>query len=99
MSFVTRSLTNKYRSLSQCRKFSSVKTGIAMMNMGGPNDLDEVEPFLTNLFQDKEIIDLPFAQESLGSFIAKRRTPKIREQYAQIGGKRYAYYFHIKVCI
>lgn len=61
-------------------------TGILMMNMGGPPTLDKVEPFLRNLFQDGEIIPLGPFQEPLGGFIAKRRAPKIAEQYKQIGG-------------
>ena len=48
-----------------------------MMNLGGPATLDEVEPFLLELFADREIIQLPF-QRWLGPFIARRRTPKVR---------------------
>lgn len=64
-----------------------VKTAVVMMNMGGPATLDKVEPFLTNLFTDSEIIPLPFgSQPYLGPYIAKRRTPSIVEQYRTIGG-------------
>jgi hypothetical protein len=38
---------------------SKVKTGIVMMNLGGPATLDDVEPFLLELFADREIIQLP----------------------------------------
>jgi protoporphyrin/coproporphyrin ferrochelatase len=62
-----------------------VKTGIVMMNLGGPATLDQVEPFLLELFADREIIKLPF-QSRLGPFIAHRRAPKVRELYAAIGG-------------
>ena len=62
-----------------------VKTGIVMMNLGGPATLDEVEPFLLELFNDREIIQLPF-QRWLGPFIARRRAPKVRGLYDQIGG-------------
>ncbi len=62
-----------------------VKTGIVMMNLGGPATLDQVEPFLLELFADREIIALPF-QGWLGPFIAHRRAPKVRELYASIGG-------------
>jgi ferrochelatase len=62
-----------------------VKTGIVMMNLGGPATLDDVEPFLLELFADREIIQLPF-QRWLGPFIARRRTPKVRGLYANIGG-------------
>jgi ferrochelatase len=64
---------------------STVKTGIVMMNLGGPANLDEVEPFLLELFADREIIQLPF-QGWLGPFIARRRAPKVRGLYEKIGG-------------
>jgi ferrochelatase len=62
-----------------------VKTGIVMMNLGGPATLDQVEPFLLDLFADREIIQLPF-QSWLGPFIARRRAPKVRDLYDKIGG-------------
>ena len=64
---------------------ANVKTGIVMMNLGGPATLDEVEPFLLELFADREIIQLPM-QKWLGPLIARRRTPKVRRLYASIGG-------------
>jgi ferrochelatase len=56
-----------------------------MMNLGGPKDLSEVEPFLLELFADREIIQLP-AQRWLGPFIARRRTPSVQKNYRDIGG-------------
>lgn len=61
------------------------RTGIVLLNMGGPKTLDDVEPFLLNLFADRELLRLPF-QDALGRFIAKRRTPKVRGLYDAIGG-------------
>ncbi|XP_053557119.1 ferrochelatase, mitochondrial [Bombina bombina] len=61
------------------------KTGILMLNMGGPETLEDVHDFLLRLFLDKDLMSLP-AQSKLGPFIAKRRTPKIQEQYSKIGG-------------
>ena len=61
------------------------KTGILMLNMGGPKKAEEVQPFLTRLFLDRDIIKLPW-QQKLGPFIAKRRTPSIIEKYKEIGG-------------
>jgi len=61
------------------------KTGILMLNMGGPSTLGEVQDFLTRLFTDKDIIPLP-AQSKLGPLIARRRTPSIVEKYREIGG-------------
>ncbi|DAZ93278.1 TPA: hypothetical protein N0F65_010902 [Lagenidium giganteum] len=61
-------------------------TAIAMMNMGGPSTLPEVQSFLTNLFTDPEIIPMGKFQHVIGPWVAKRRTPNITDQYAQIGG-------------
>ncbi|CAG2114711.1 unnamed protein product [Medioppia subpectinata] len=67
------------------RQSHDIRTGILMLNMGGPETLDQVLPFLTRLFTDKDIIPLP-AQSKLGPLIARRRAPIVRERYAQIGG-------------
>lgn len=61
------------------------KTGILMLNMGGPETVGEVQDFLRRLFLDQDLMSLPI-QNKLGPFIAKRRTPKIQEQYRRIGG-------------
>ncbi|XP_040435593.1 ferrochelatase, mitochondrial isoform X1 [Falco naumanni] len=61
------------------------KTGILMLNMGGPERLDDVHDFLLRLFLDRDLMTLP-VQNKLAPFIAKRRTPKIQEQYSRIGG-------------
>ncbi|XP_026571130.1 ferrochelatase, mitochondrial [Pseudonaja textilis] len=61
------------------------KTGILMLNMGGPETLEDVHEFLQRLFLDRDLMTLP-VQNKLGPFIAKRRTPKIQEQYRRIGG-------------
>ncbi|XP_005373032.1 PREDICTED: ferrochelatase, mitochondrial [Chinchilla lanigera] len=61
------------------------KTGILMLNMGGPETVGDVHDFLLRLFLDRDLMTLPI-QNKLASFIAKRRTPKIQEQYRRIGG-------------
>ncbi|KAL7753820.1 ferrochelatase hem15 [Sorochytrium milnesiophthora] len=61
------------------------KTGVLLMNLGGPAKLTDVQPFLTRLFSDPDLIPLPFQRHS-APIIAKRRTPQIQDQYAQIGG-------------
>ncbi|XP_065063801.1 ferrochelatase, mitochondrial-like isoform X2 [Rhopilema esculentum] len=73
----------RWSSSSQEKK--KPKTGILLMNMGGPETTDEVHSFLSNLFHDGDLIPLPF-QKFLAPVIAKRRTPSIQEQYAKIGG-------------
>ncbi|BEJ18015.1 hypothetical protein CspHIS471_0702920 [Cutaneotrichosporon sp. HIS471] len=60
-------------------------TAVVMLNMGGPSTLDQVHSFLSNLFHDSDLIPLPM-QKILAPLIAKRRTPKIEEQYKEIGG-------------
>ena len=76
------------RHLSQSRSGGggdSNGTGIVLMNLGGPSTLAEVYDFLRRLFSDRDLIPLPF-QSILAPLIAKRRTPRIEEQYAAIGG-------------
>lgn len=65
------------------------KIGIVLLNMGGPDSLDAVRPFLYNLFSDPDILKLPFSflmQKPLAKFISNRRAPKSIELYRQIGG-------------
>ena len=63
---------------------TKVKTLVILLNMGGPQNKDEIHPYLKELFQDRELLKLPF-QKVLGRFIAWRRTPKIQERYEEIG--------------
>ncbi|XP_046650036.1 ferrochelatase, mitochondrial-like [Daphnia pulicaria] len=76
---------NNNRNTRTATTDTRAKTGILMLNMGGPSTLPEVGDFLKNLFMDRDIIQLPF-QSVLGPLIAKRRTPDIQEKYGQIGG-------------
>ncbi|HED37727.1 MAG TPA: ferrochelatase, partial [Ignavibacteria bacterium] len=62
------------------------KTAIVLLNLGGPDSLDAVQPFLENLFNDRDIFKLPF-QKSLARYISKKRAPKVKKQYEAIGGK------------
>lgn len=62
---------------------------IVLLNLGGPDTLDAVRPFLYNLFSDRRIIKLgplPFMQRPIAWLIAKTRSPKTQSYYAQIGG-------------
>lgn len=64
-----------------------VKIAIILFNLGGPDSLDAVQPFLRNLFSDPAIIGLPaWLRLPLARFISGRRTPKAKNIYAQIGG-------------
>ncbi|NEP08707.1 MAG: ferrochelatase [Symploca sp. SIO2C1] len=64
------------------------RTGVLLLNLGGPEELEDVRPFLYNLFSDPEIIRLPFSwlQKPLAWFIATRRAKTSQENYKQIGG-------------
>src|SRR5882757_2626423 len=64
-----------------------MKIAVILFNLGGPDSLDAVQPFLRNLFSDPAIISLPsFFRLPLARFISSRRTPKAQAIYAQIGG-------------
>jgi ferrochelatase len=64
-----------------------MKIAIILFNLGGPDSLEAVQPFLRNLFSDPAIITLPgWLRLPLARFIASRRTPKAMEIYAKIGG-------------
>jgi ferrochelatase len=66
------------------------KIGVVLFQLGGPDSLESVEPFLYNLFRDPDIIDLPLAflfRRPLARLISTRRAPKVQEYYKRIGGK------------
>jgi protoporphyrin/coproporphyrin ferrochelatase len=66
------------------------KYGVVVLQLGGPDSLDAVEPFLYNLFRDPDIINFPLSflfRKRLARIIARRRSPKIREHYNHMGGK------------
>uniref|UniRef100_A0A7S0JK38 Ferrochelatase n=2 Tax=Calcidiscus leptoporus TaxID=127549 RepID=A0A7S0JK38_9EUKA len=69
---------------------SNERTGVLLLNLGGPDTIEQVEPFLYNLFSDPEIITLPSSLGWLNSplawIIARSRAPSSREGYAAIGG-------------
>ncbi len=66
------------------------RIGIVLFQLGGPDSLDAVEPFLLNLFRDPDIIPmgpLGFLRGPLARLIASRRSIPVRGRYAQIGGR------------
>eukprot|EP00195_Chlamydomonas_chlamydogama_P010576 CAMPEP_0202902352 /NCGR_PEP_ID=MMETSP1392-20130828/16804_1 /ASSEMBLY_ACC=CAM_ASM_000868 /TAXON_ID=225041 /ORGANISM="Chlamydomonas chlamydogama, Strain SAG 11-48b" /LENGTH=441 /DNA_ID=CAMNT_0049589101 /DNA_START=343 /DNA_END=1668 /DNA_ORIENTATION=+ len=69
---------------------STDKVGVLLLNLGGPDSLEDVQPFLYNLFADPEIIRLPkpvkFLQPFLAQAISMSRAPKSSEGYKAIGG-------------
>lgn len=63
------------------------KVAVVLFNLGGPDSLESVEPFLYNLFCDPDIFKLPFGQKLFAKLISNRRAPKVIEEYKLIGGK------------
>ena len=66
------------------------KIGVVLFQLGGPDSLEAIEPFLYNLFRDPEIIDFPLAKVArpvLAKLISKGRAKKVRNHYAEIGGR------------
>jgi protoporphyrin/coproporphyrin ferrochelatase len=65
-----------------------MKLGVLLFNLGGPETLADVRPFLFNLFSDPEIVRLPIRamQKPLAWLISTARHKKSSGYYAQIGG-------------
>ena len=67
----------------------SDKTALLLLQMGGPDSIDAVHPFLMNLFTDRDIIKIgpAFLQPFIARRIVNKRAPKVEEYYRRIGGK------------
>src|SRR5579872_5868954 len=66
------------------------KLGVVLFQLGGPDSLESIEPFLYNLFFDPDIIDFPFARiarQPLARLIASRRAKHVAGHYLEIGGR------------
>jgi len=65
-----------------------MKRAIVLFNLGGPDKLKSVEPFLFNLFNDPEILSIPsIFRYPLAKLISKRRAPIAKNIYKEIGNK------------
>jgi ferrochelatase len=65
-----------------------VKIAVVLFNLGGPDSLDAVTPFLRNLFSDPAIISVPgLVRRPLAWLIASRRAPLAKEIYRHLGGR------------
>jgi ferrochelatase len=65
-------------------------TGVLLLNLGGPDSLDAVEPFLVNLFTDPYLIRLPLRgapRRWFARWVARKRAPHVRQLYSEIGGR------------
>src|SRR2546429_9971189 len=68
---------------------TSRRVGVVLFQLGGPDTLEAIEPFLYNLFCDPDIIDFPFARigrKPLAKLISATRARKVQHHYAAIGG-------------
>lgn len=64
--------------------------GVVLLNSGGPDKLEAVEPFLYNLLKDPDIINFPLSflfRNLLAKIISSIRSGDVREKYEEIGGK------------
>ncbi|MCF6331553.1 MAG: ferrochelatase [Sulfurimonas sp.] len=68
---------------------SGCKEAVILLNMGGPNNLNEVEMFLKNMFNDKNILTMKSSalRKIIGGMIVFNRTESSQEIYRQLGGK------------
>lgn len=58
---------------------------VLLLQLGGPETLDDIEPFLRNLFED--VLPVPrFARKRLARFFARRRAPHVQPYYERLGG-------------
>ncbi len=65
------------------------RIAVVLFQLGGPDTLEAIEPFLYNLFCDPDIIDFPFARigrKPLAKLISRTRARKVQHHYAVIGG-------------
>jgi ferrochelatase len=64
-----------------------MKKAIILFNLGGPDKIENVEPFLFNLFNDPAILNLPtLLRYPLAKLISNRRAPVAKKIYAELGG-------------
>ena len=68
---------------------SKRRLGVVLFQLGGPDTLEAIEPFLFNLFCDPDIIDFPFARigrKPLAKLISSTRAKRVQHHYSVIGG-------------
>lgn len=66
-----------------------MSTAILLINMGGPDSLESVHPYLKEIFLDPDLIQIPIRgklREKLAEFLATKRAPKSRKIFQAIGG-------------
>ena len=65
-----------------------MKKALLLLNMGGPNSVDEVEIFLKNMFADKNILTMnAYMRQFVAKIIISKRLEEVKENYRLLGGK------------
>jgi len=65
-----------------------MKQALFLLNMGGPNSIDEVELFLQNMFSDKNILTMDrYTRKLVSTIIITKRLEDVKENYGLLGGK------------
>ncbi|MEZ5690083.1 MAG: ferrochelatase [Rickettsiales bacterium] len=79
---------NNENNIEKLVEKNSEKTAVILFNLGGPDEIRSIKPFLFNLFYDPAIISLNNPMRwLLAKFISSNRTPKAKKIYNKIGGK------------
>lgn len=61
---------------------------LLLLNMGGPNNIDEIEVFLNNMFSDKNILPInPYLRKLVAYIIITKRLEEVKDNYRLLGGK------------
>lgn len=102
-SLPTRTLRRCFCQSQIYNKSKKDATGIVFMNMGGPSTIEETHDFLYQLFADNDLIPINRRfQPLIAKYIAQFRTPKIEQQYKEIGGgspiRKWSEYQSTRVC-
>ena len=64
------------------------KQALLLLNMGGPNTIEEVELFLRNMFADKNILTMnSYMREFVGNIIISKRLEDVKDNYRLLGGR------------
>jgi ferrochelatase len=64
------------------------KQALLLLNMGGPNSIEEVELFLRNMFADKNILTMnPYMRQFIANIIISKRLEDVKDNYRLLGGK------------
>ncbi len=65
-----------------------MKQALLLLNMGGPNNIEEVELFLRNMFADKNILTMnSYMRRFIANIIISKRLDDVKENYQLLGGK------------